>query len=379
MNGDGRPDLFVVGLHRRQRPGPSSDSGLPEQLPGRPRPALPQHGERRERPRHVPRGRRARRGIDTGTPEHGLGAVFTDVERRRPPRPLRRERREPEPALPERRRGRAAPRPTRWASASGSRSAPRARASPTRTPAWASPPPTTAATAAPTSSSPTRTSSCTPSSAAARRTAASPRSRDARSDIAPAFDTSLAGWGASWVDLDNDAQPRSRARERRHPGDRPREERRAGAGLREPDRARPSGTVRSARAARSGWTRLRASIGRGLAAADFDNDGHVDIAVNSIGGKLMLLRNTGAKGNWLEVRLAAFAPGRRRHRRAAGRAPARAGAARRQQLPLVRGSARPLRAREARRRCDELIVRYPGGRETRLTDVAANQVLAVGR
>ena len=27
---------------------------------------------------------------------------------------------------------------------------------------------------------------------------------DARADIASAFDTSLAGWGVSWVDLDND-------------------------------------------------------------------------------------------------------------------------------------------------------------------------------
>ena len=50
-------------------------------------------------------------------------------------------------------------------------------------------------------------------------------------------------------------------------------------------------------------------IGRGLAAADFDNDGHVDVAVNTIGGKLMLLRNTGSKGNWLEVALPRFAPG----------------------------------------------------------------------
>ena len=34
--------------------------------------------------------------------------------------------------------------------------------------------------------------------------------------------------------------------------------------------------------------------GRGLAAADFDNDGDVDIAVNTIGGPLLLLRNSGA-------------------------------------------------------------------------------------
>src|SRR5207245_10367815 len=49
--------------------------------------------------------------------------------------------------------------------------------------------------------------------------------------------------------------------------------------------------------------------GRGLAAADYDNDGRVDIAVNSIGGKLILLHNTGASGHWLEVALARFAPG----------------------------------------------------------------------
>src|SRR4029077_1737445 len=49
--------------------------------------------------------------------------------------------------------------------------------------------------------------------------------------------------------------------------------------------------------------------GRGLAAADFDNDGRVDVAVNSIGGPLLLLRNTSPSGHWLEVRLARFAPG----------------------------------------------------------------------
>src|SRR5262249_60999352 len=49
--------------------------------------------------------------------------------------------------------------------------------------------------------------------------------------------------------------------------------------------------------------------GRGLAAADYDNDGRVDIAVNSIGGKLILLHNTGPSGHWLEVSLAKFAPG----------------------------------------------------------------------
>ena len=35
----------------------------------------------------------------------------------------------------------------------------------------------------------------------------------------------------------------------------------------------------------------------------------MDIAVNSIGGKLLLLHNTGPSGHWLEVSLARFAPG----------------------------------------------------------------------
>jgi Na+-translocating ferredoxin:NAD+ oxidoreductase RnfD subunit len=49
--------------------------------------------------------------------------------------------------------------------------------------------------------------------------------------------------------------------------------------------------------------------GRGVAVADYDNDGREDIAVNSIGGPLVLFRNTTSGGHWLEVSLARFAPG----------------------------------------------------------------------
>jgi hypothetical protein len=42
-------------------------------------------------------------------------------------------------------------------------------------------------------------------------------------------------------------------------------------------------------------------VARGLATADYDNDGDLDVAVATIGGSLALLRNTGAGGNWLIV------------------------------------------------------------------------------
>ena len=46
-------------------------------------------------------------------------------------------------------------------------------------------------------------------------------------------------------------------------------------------------------------------LGRGSAAADFDNDGDLDVAINVIAGRLVLLENSGATGHWLRI-----APGR---------------------------------------------------------------------
>ncbi len=46
-----------------------------------------------------------------------------------------------------------------------------------------------------------------------------------------------------------------------------------------------------------------ATVSRGLACADFDNDGHLDILVTEIAGPPKLLRNKGGKqGHWLQVR-----------------------------------------------------------------------------
>jgi Na+-translocating ferredoxin:NAD+ oxidoreductase RnfD subunit len=110
-----------------------------------------------------------------------------------------------------------------------------------------------------------------------------------------------AGWGASWIDLDNSGRldlvvangtiPITRLRK---------------------DAQRLQVLVsRHGLLVDAGLLQRLRVNGRGLAAADFDNDGRVDVAVNSIGGPLLLLRNTGPSGHWLEVSLARFAPGAR--------------------------------------------------------------------
>ncbi|MFQ5421491.1 MAG: CRTAC1 family protein, partial [Anaerolineae bacterium] len=52
-------------------------------------------------------------------------------------------------------------------------------------------------------------------------------------------------------------------------------------------------------------------LSRGAAAADFDNDGDLDVAINQVGGTAVLLRNDGGNeaGNWLQIDLAGSYPG----------------------------------------------------------------------
>ena len=117
--------------------------------------------------------------------------------------------------------------------------------------------------------------------------------------------------------------------------------------------------------------------GRGLAAADYDNDGDLDLAVASIGGSLELYRNDGAKGNWLEVALRKPTPG----------------AVVTVILPDGRRLVREMRAGSsylssedprlnfglgAADRVRKIVVRYPGGRTTRLADVKADRLVVAG-
>ncbi len=98
VNGDGRPDLFVSS-YTDPNVVVDAAAGFPsDHAPVRDLLYLNQGPDERG---HVTFREVARAaGIEKTAVGHGLGAVLTDVRRRRSSRPLRRERRGPEPALP---------------------------------------------------------------------------------------------------------------------------------------------------------------------------------------------------------------------------------------------------------------------------------------
>src|SRR3954469_13292570 len=132
---------------------------------------------------------------------------------------------------------------------------------------------------------------------------------DVHAAFASAFGKTFTGWGASWVDLDLDGNPDLVLAN----GDIPVTNLARDAqpiqvleNMGAPPGSPPRFTDGTALV---GGNDLPHVVGRGLTTADFDNDGRVDIAVNTIGGKLELLRPTGAVGHWLAGRLGTFSPG----------------------------------------------------------------------
>jgi hypothetical protein len=185
---------------------------------------------------------------------------------------------------------------------------------------------------------------------------------DARPEFVGPLGQQFTGWGAAWADLDLDGSLELAIANGRIPVT-------SAAQDAEPIRVVSAPPVR---ALDTGASEPR--NGRGLAAADYDNDGDGDLAVGSIGGRLQLFRNDGATGHWLEV---------------AGLAPGSVVTA---TLPDGRRLVRELHAGSSYLSSEDprahfglgdatevrrLVVRFPDGSVRRLHDVAANRLVTV--
>src|SRR5919198_2581528 len=208
------------------------------------------------------------------------------------------------------------------------------------------------------------------------RVAGGPSFADVRAGLAAAFGRTFTGWGAAWVDLDLDTDldlvlangtiPVTNLTKDAEPIQVL--ENRSAQGM--PGQfVDGSGLV--------GVGSLPRAVGRGLVVGDFRNDGRPDIAVNTVGGRLQLLRTTGAQGHWLEVRLARFSPGAV----VTAVLPDGRRLVREQQAGSSYLSSEDPRVHFGlgdATRVSELVVRSPGGAEMRLSDVAADRIVTVG-
>jgi hypothetical protein len=120
------------------------------------------------------------------------------------------------------------------------------------------------------------------------------------------FGQNQTGWGVSWLDLDLDSHLDLLTVQ----GKVPITDLVADREMIRFYRNRGDGTFLDASRA-VGAREIGPRLARGMAAADYDNDGDMDLAIATIGGALTLLQTNGAGGNWLTVALDRFAPGAR--------------------------------------------------------------------
>jgi VCBS repeat protein/ASPIC/UnbV protein len=192
---------------------------------------------------------------------------------------------------------------------------------------------------------------------------------DGRSAFESAFGMNFTGWGVSWVDLNNDGRPDLVL---------------ANGAIPVTNLAKDAGPVQVLENLPGGFVNATSLVGigtlprvngRGVAVADANNDGHMDVAINSVGGRLILLRGTSGTGHWLEVKLPRFAPG------AMVTAVLPDGRRLVQEVQagssyLSSGDPRPHFGIGSATRVRELIVRYPSGLVTRMANVAVDRIVA---
>ncbi len=206
------------------------------------------------------------------------------------------------------------------------------------------------------------------------QTGGSPAFENARPSFDQALGSEFAGWGASWIDLANTGTPDLVLTAGAIPVT---NLKRDAEPVRVLTRAPKRGRLeRFGNAHQILGAKGLLLNGRGLAAADVDNDGRMEIAINTIGGKLVLLQPTGRSGHWLDVRLTKFSPGavvtvvlpngRRLEQTVEAGSSYLSSEDPRVHFGL--GSAASVKA---------LTVRYPWGGESRLDDVQADQIVPV--
>jgi hypothetical protein len=122
-------------------------------------------------------------------------------------------------------------------------------------------------------------------------------------------------------------------------------------------------------------------VGRGLAVADFDNDGRLDVAISSLGRPAVLLKNTTApRGNWISLRV----HGTKSNARGIG-ATVRVQIGAAVQVREISTAASYLSANDVRlhvglgaaKTIDRIEILWPSGSKQILENVAANQTLVV--
>jgi Na+-translocating ferredoxin:NAD+ oxidoreductase RnfD subunit len=298
VNGDGRPDVFVAGYTRLYDPVPNSFAGFPTNLVGVRDLLYLNEGNR-----HNGRARFREVGVQAGLEasgfSHGLGATFLDVNDDGRPDLYVANDEDPNQLyvdVPWPGGAKADP------AGLGFRFENRAVSSRVADPYAGMGVAANGAGGGPLDLFVTN-SRHEPSAAFARTTGSS--FSNARPRFDPALGTAFAGWGDSFVDLRNSGTSDLVV---------------ATGGIPVTSLHKDAGPLKVVApltgdaAGRYGVapgvapTGLRVN-GRGLAAADVDNNGRMAIAVNSIGGRLLLLQTSGPAGHWLDVKLSRFVPG----------------------------------------------------------------------